>query len=666
MLDIPTTGCFSGRTPRGSNRILPGLPSLEYIRCKKSLKDHGVNVFGNFSKLPSLNLEFKTILTELGAAHTQLCNKTVYVNYPIQQLALVIAVSDSSRMLPKAPDELRDNYTAIVQGYRQEMVQFFKGVKNIEVKPHLNILVHVLPLRQIKKTCQGKYEPEWEDDEKVYPLELVMLERDLGHHLEGHNPTSLAGEYPRDCKVIVISRDYYGCLGTVVDYCKDSYWEEGGLEVQIDKIPLDMMQASREIVRSNPDDSWVSISRVPHLLDCPRGMINLLIGSFRMKIRSVGKTKILQIGLNLKNDKMMCHVQGWARWGEYWVPSLTDWQISGKAIDSLKNIKREFPVFWNNLRQVNWANRRREPIDYRDIFSYAEDPEKEVERMALWILKHPCTKLPWVPVFSDKVSDRAMNLLASLPRHLPRANPPPTRLKLNPGLVYKPAQVWTPVFSRVSPKFDLGDRVMNLSFFNDRFSIPFGAEGTVVAIYDTLHLEVLYDDLSYLQGPVLVDTNNVLNLTSKIIAQLRKEQDILPYKGRERHNDYTFKPESNTGHSPARRTYQRPEESKLEPKRNYPKPRVQAEPQPKLEVKPKVQVQVAPPPQQEAPVVAELPIKIDVSEMFMQHLRSLNPEAHEYVPPPAPSVSQASSTDMMPPPGIRPPDNFSVPSFSKK
>eukprot|EP00359_Climacostomum_virens_P000065 CAMPEP_0204897124 /NCGR_PEP_ID=MMETSP1397-20131031/559_1 /ASSEMBLY_ACC=CAM_ASM_000891 /TAXON_ID=49980 /ORGANISM="Climacostomum Climacostomum virens, Strain Stock W-24" /LENGTH=1265 /DNA_ID=CAMNT_0052064833 /DNA_START=32 /DNA_END=3829 /DNA_ORIENTATION=- len=647
LLDIAQTGCFTGRTPRGSNKILAGLPSLDYIKTKKALKDHGVNVFGNFSKLSSVNLEFKTILTELQSAYNQLYNKLVYVNYPIQQLALVVAVSDSSTMLPKVPEELKDNYTAVVQGYRQDMVQFFRGIKNIEVKPHLNILVHVLPLRRAKRTCQGKFEPEWEDDEKVYPLELVMLERDTGHHLEATNPTSLAAEYPRDSKVVIISRDYYGCLGTVIDYCTDAYWEEGGLEVQIDRQPLDMVQACREIVKSNPDDTYVSISRVPHLLDCPRGMINLLVGSFRMKIRSAGKTKILQLGLNLKNDKTMSHVQGWARWGEYWVQTITEWQISSKAIDTLKAMKREFSVCWSNLKQINWANRRREPIDYRDIFSYADDPEKEVERMALWVLKLPCSKLPWVPVYSDRVSDRAMSLLASLPRHLPRLAPPQIKIKLNPGLVYKPSNVWTPVFSKVPPKFELGDRVMNLSIFNNRVSIPFGAEGTVVGVFDTLHIEVLFDDLPHLQGPALIDTSNVLNLTSRMIAQLRKEQDIPPYKGKERHTDYTFRPEGNLRQG-IKRSYQRPEESKLESKRNYAKPRVQAE-------------------QEVKPAVEEVPLKIDVTEMFMQHLKSLNPDASEYVPPQSPTVPAPppAQSPGEAPPTLPMPGSFSIPSFKK-
>jgi hypothetical protein len=626
------------------------------------LKDHGVNVFGNFSKLPSVNLEFKTILTELQAAFNQLYHKPVYVNYPIQQLALVVGISDSSRMLPDSPAELRDNYTAIVQDYRQEMLQFFKGTKNIEIKPHLSMLVHVLPLRRIKKTCHGKYEPEWEDDEKVYPLELVMLARDLGHHLEGTNPISLAAEYPRDCKVVIINRENYGCVGTVLDYCTDAFWPEGGLEVRIDKLPLDMTQACKEIVRANLDDSYVPISRVPHLLDCPRGMVNLLVGSFRMKIRSFGKTKILQLGLNLKNDKEMSHVQGWARWGEYWEPSCSEWQISSKAIEVLKDLKREFPQGWRNLKKINWANRRREPIEYRDVFGYADDPEKEVERMALWVLKLQSSKLPWVPVYSDKVSDRALNLLASLPRHLTRSRSHPQKVKLNPGLVYKPAQVWTPVFSKVPPRFELGDRVINLSPYNHRVSIPFGAEGTVVAVYDTLHIEVLYDDLAYLQGPVLVDTMNALNLTQKLIAQIRKEEDIIPYKGKERHTDYTFKPEAGP-RQPPRRSYQRPEETKLESRRNYGKPRVQAERDVKVERSVKREVVVTRVAQAE-----EVPVKINVDEMFMQHLK-FNPEAPEFVPPQSPVETSSpvkSATESPSKLVAGPPASFSVPSFTKK
>lgn len=571
LLDIPPTGCFTGRIPEGSLNVLPGMPSLEYINCKKSLKDHGVNVFGNFSKLPSLNLEFSTIFTELDAVYTQLFNKTVYVNYPIQQLALVVSVSDASRILPVKPDGLGANYADVVENYRQNMVQFFRNLKNIEVIPDLHILVHVQLLRRVKKTSHGKYEPEWEDTEKVFPLELVMLERDLNHHLEGINSTSLADEFPRGSKVIVLNQDYFGSLGTVVDYCSDANWPEGGLEVLIEDLPLDIAETCKEIVKTAQADRYFAISEVAKILDCPQSMVSTLVGNFRMRVWSAGKSKTLQIGLNLKNERTMTQIQGWARWGEYWNSTSTEWEISSQALQIMQSMKREFPLYWDILKRIKGSNRRRDSLDFRELFSYVKNPEIEVERLALWVMNLPCSKLPWASIFSDNVPESALKAFATLSSQYPRDEFLQARVQLNPGQVYKPAEVWAPAFSEVQPKFELGDRVRNLNIFNKVVRLPFGAEGTVVAVYDTLYVEVLFDRLQYLQGPVLVDTNNLLNLTAKIVSSLRKEEDILPYRTKARHTDFTFKPENILSKEKPQ------EEAKLEPSLNIMQSRVHAE-----------------------------------------------------------------------------------------
>lgn len=486
-----------------------------------------MNVFGSLSKLASVSLEMETKATDLETVFRELYFKPVYVNYPIQQLALVVSVSDHSRMLPSAPQEMLENYAAAVQMHYTNMEQYFKNFKNIEVVPQLQVLVHAFPLRCLKKTSQGKFVPEWEPRDKVYPLELVMQTRDNRHHMEGLNPSSLEDEFPRGSQVIILSQEHYGSLGTVVGYCPDDSCPAGGLEVQVDKQPLDILESCTAVVRDNADGSFITLTEASAQLECPKGMLNLLTGNFRIRVWTPGQVRTLQIGLNLRNDRTTEHVQGWARWGNPSDPTCKEWQISHRAVEAVQRLKQGFPAAWENLLHFNWTMRRRDLIDFRDLFNYAEAPEKEAERMALWAMKEPSNKLPWVPSNSDKVSDSALAQLEGLPCQARQVEP--TRLQLNPGLVYRPSEVWTPVFSNEASKFRLGDRVVNLSSCHARVSVPLGAEGTVVATYGTQYIEVLFDALLHHRGPVLVDPVCVLNLSLRTVHALRTEHDIMPY-----------------------------------------------------------------------------------------------------------------------------------------
>ena len=112
----------------------------------------------------------------------------------------------------------------------------------------------------------------------------------------------------------------------------------------------------------------------------------------------------------------------------------------------------------------------------------------------------------------------------------------------NPNHVFIASKPWCPVFTDKILEFKLGHRVANLNPDLTHY-IPFGAEGTIIALLDSQYAEVLWDDFLIKSMRLVVPIACLLNLTIPIIIIKRGNIERMPIFRSKAFNDSSFKPE---------------------------------------------------------------------------------------------------------------------------
>ena len=262
------------------------------------------------------------------------------------------------------------------------------------------------------------------------------------------------------------------------------------------------------------------------------------MSSIKVKLKLPGKTKILEIGLNIKHDRDYLCVLRWARWGQYWKTS-EDWEYSESAVSVLNSYMTSFPQLWMDM-ESSWLNGRR-MFQLEDLFPRNKFASREIEKVALWVCKLPCYNLPWSSAYSEYLSEAVVENTSKLTSIC--HNELLDELEsLNPNHIYVASKPWAPVFTDKFLEFKLGHRVINLNPYYYHY-VPFGAEGTVVALIDSDHAEVLWDDIVMKSNKTVVPVNNILNLTYPLIVIKRGNQEKHPIFRGKSYNDSSFKPE---------------------------------------------------------------------------------------------------------------------------
>mmetsp|Transcript_22783 Transcript_22783/g.22523 ORF Transcript_22783/g.22523 Transcript_22783/m.22523 type:complete len:508 (+) Transcript_22783:1813-3336(+) len=289
-------------------------------------------------------------------------------------------------------------------------------------------------------------------------------------------------------------------------------------------------------------EKYYSLRELSNLVRKPIGLISRLLGSLKIKAKMKGKTKILQIGLNLKNDKEYMAVLRWSRWGGYWNPGSEEWEFSEEAKNLLVEYNSTFPEMWRAIDKC-WSDGKR-TFYLDDAFGYSRHPFKESERVALWIYKHVSFKIPWTSVYSQYLSDKTIENIRLIIKNSP-VETINSIDKSNPGFFYIESKPWTSPFLMRPQEFNLGDRVINICSSYFRY-VPFGCEGTIIALIDKGHAEVMFDDIiiNDMKGSRLViPTRYLLNLTVKISAIKRDTSDQSSCGDDiNMHDDSSFKP----------------------------------------------------------------------------------------------------------------------------
>ena len=125
------------------------------------------------------------------------------------------------------------------------------------------------------------------------------------------SPSSVVDEFPVGARVIICRKDEIGFQGEVVGHVNNK-----DVQVRIIKKPKPIISEVLKL-SSFHKEKYYSVRDLAQMLGKPIGLINKVMGSIKIRIKIPGKTKILEIGLNLKHDKDYVSVLRWARWGQY-------------------------------------------------------------------------------------------------------------------------------------------------------------------------------------------------------------------------------------------------------------------------------------------------------------------------------------------------------------
>jgi len=546
FLDYDDSIIFKPEILPGTLEVLPGFPSLKYLHFNPELRAVGINVFQTASQLPSMILNFDKSPLTIEEAYNSLFHKIIYIGYPLQELAYVIGVSNQEKYLPSLNADYLNYLETTLESYlgkiRGTLSDYMSLKQGFTIAGDLGIVVHYLSLKSFSRSKKGLIEPKWDESESYAPLELVMSERQRGHPRDiSKAAPGLHEEFPVGSKVIVIKRDMFGYVGEVVGYARDKFNPEGGVEVRIHKKPK-MIHDEIKKISGLHFEKYYSLRELSNLVRKPIGLISRLLGSLKIKAKMKGKTKILQIGLNLKNDKEYMAVLRWSRWGGYWNPGSEEWEFSEEAKNLLVEYNSTFPEMWRAIDKC-WSDGKR-TFYLDDAFGYSRHPFKESERVALWIYKHVSFKIPWTSVYSQYLSDKTIENIRLIIKNSP-VETINSIDKSNPGFFYIESKPWTSPFLMRPQEFNLGDRVINICSSYFRY-VPFGCEGTIIALIDKGHAEVMFDDIiiNDMKGSRLViPTRYLLNLTVKISAIKRDTSDQSSCGDDiNMHDDSSFKP----------------------------------------------------------------------------------------------------------------------------
>lgn len=544
-LDYDEDAVFKPEILPGTADVLPGFPSLSHLKNNPELRAVGINVFQTASQLPSVMLNFDRSPMTIEEAYNSLYRKVVYVNYPLQELGIVIGVSNHEKYFPSIDQNYLDYIGLTADGYltmvRAKLNDYMSLKQGFSIQPEMGIVVHYLPLKSFTRSSRGHIEPKWENDEAYTPLELIMKERAKGHPRDITSVApSLEEEFPMHAKVIILRKELFGCIGEIVGYAPDKFNPEGGLRVQVFQKPKNICDEIKKVSNLHYE-KYYTLKELAGALKRPLGLIARMLGNLKILAKKKGKTKILQIGLNLKNDKEYMAALGWSRWGGYWNPGSDEWEFSEESKKVLMQYNNTFPSMWSSIEKC-WAQGKRK-FYLDDVFGYARDPFKESEKVALWIFKHVSFKIPWTSVYSQYLSDPVVENLRMIAKNAP-FEPITEVFNTNPGFLFIETKPWTGPYLLKPQDYQLGDRVMNLCSGYHRY-VNLGAEGTIISLIDRGHAEVLFDEL-VLNDPksykLIISTRYLLNVTRRIIAGKRDQTDVSSCDDIIQHDDSSFKP----------------------------------------------------------------------------------------------------------------------------
>ncbi|KZT53275.1 hypothetical protein CALCODRAFT_440396 [Calocera cornea HHB12733] len=442
----------------------------------------------------------------------QLIGKRVFLNWPFLQEGLCVAVSDEhfkhEEGLIAGKKRIVAKPQSIPDGWRRkaDRIEHIYSKRYAVLTSDVEVLVHVRPLRGLKRLDDGALVKDYEDADKevdqAVQLAVTEVFSEDQRFLEKEAPP-LSEEFPAGSKVIFLGEHAYGVAAQVKETTDTS------LTVVLAFFPNEKAENDQftRLVNTRPGERYQEAHVVSRVL----GMSGLAFAKITSSLMVITKDgQKTNIGLSLKFEAKGMKVLGYTRKGR-------TWEFSEKAIQLIREYKQFAPELFQRLDQ-----RRDDLTMAQDLFPNG-DSDARVKEIRGWLNEKGIRDLEPVSLLSEQLDKDTVGKIEQLANQLSSSKSADMIKKaLVKGIprqaVLKPSHA---VYRLLHQRFALGDRV---TMVQDAGSVPLTAKGVVVGL-NTASIDVVWD-VPFMSGSTFggrcsqyrgstVSFNTCLNLSHK-------------------------------------------------------------------------------------------------------------------------------------------------------
>ncbi|EPX71292.1 exonuclease II Exo2 [Schizosaccharomyces octosporus yFS286] len=481
-----------------------GFPSFHTLKHTAELSLHGINVFGNESKNPSVIVHVqdqRQMLTNEQLA-SQYIGRRIFVDWPYLREALVESATDENVVYQKINGELKQRE---LNEYEKKSFERKVSSKNREYNKRFGVLfgdmrlmLQVRPIKGLQYTQEGALVKAFNENVlDDYPIQLVVdkIAIDDPRFIEKEAPP-LDVEYPSGTKAFHLGEYNYGRPAQVIG-CKNNR-----LAIWLSTAPgLDATWGRSLVEDSKFKQRYYPSYVVAKMLNLHPLLLSKITSSYLITVGN----KRENIGLNLKFDARNQKVLGYSR------KSGTGWEFSDKAVTLIKEYMDTFPQLFHTLT----THATKDNVNANDLFPKEEGGK--LTAVKAWMKEKEINSLYRVALDEDALDTESIQMIEEKASSVDSTYQVPRKVFGVPRYaLLKPCQTKGLLHSQT---FSLGDRVV---YVQDSGKVPIAAYGTVVSIASH-QLDVVFD-LPFMSGTTLdgkcspyrgmqVEPSMILNVT---------------------------------------------------------------------------------------------------------------------------------------------------------
>ncbi|KAH7926368.1 hypothetical protein BV22DRAFT_1009198 [Leucogyrophana mollusca] len=446
----------------------------------------------------------------------EMVGKRTFIGWPFLQEGMVAAVSDSLFKYEKMavvpgskPKVVSNPHAPQGLGYwkmKSERIATVYSKKCGVMTGDVDVLVHVRPLKGLKRLESGAFVKDYEgpDKETEQAVQMVISEvaSEDPRFLEKDAPP-LSEEFPEGSKIFFLGEHAYGVAAQV------SATNDHTLSVVLAFFPSDKAENDKfkAIVDARSSHSYVPSFKASNILGITGRALSKITSSFMVLTSDHQKTNI---GLSLKFEGKSQKVVGYSR------KDGRNWEYSDKAVDLIREYKSKFPEVFAVLDRGGDEMARAS-----DVF-HGGNADAQVKEVKSWLKSKGVRDFEPVSLFSDQLSKDTVAEIEKLADSL-NANKSSSAIKkaMVKGIprhaVLKPSHA---IYRLQNQHFALGDRV---TMVQDSGGVPLSVKGVVVGL-NSKSMDVAWD-VPFMSGVTLgdrcsqyrgstVEFNSCLNLSN--------------------------------------------------------------------------------------------------------------------------------------------------------
>ncbi|KAI1796936.1 exonuclease II [Ganoderma leucocontextum] len=478
---------------------LAGFPSLQTLPHTALLGPHGVNVHGSESRNKSMvihvdnaheNRKTSDVAQEMIGART-------FIGWPFLQEGKVVAVSDSffkyeqlSIVQGDPPKVVSNPHTPQGLGLwkmKSEKIEHYYSKRCGVVTGNIDVLLHVRPLKGLKRLDDGSFIKDYEGPEKETEQAVQMAIPEVNSEdprFQEKKAPPLSEEFPDGSKVFFLGEHAYGVAAQV------SATDEDTLSVILAFFPTEKTENEqfKTIVSTRSQNKYFPSFKVADMLGISSKALSKITSSF-MAVTGDGSKS--NLGLSLKFEAKALKVIEYSRKdGRYW-------EFSEKAVQLIHEYKATYPEVFRVLDGSGDAM-----VKGSDVFPNIQNPEAKVKEAKAWLNSKGVRDFEPVSLFCDQLGKETVKEIEALADSL-TANKQPGGFKkaivkrIPRQAVLKPSHA---VYRLQNQHFALGDRV---TMVQDSGGVPLSCKGVVIGM-NAKSMDVVWD-APFMSGTTLSD-----------------------------------------------------------------------------------------------------------------------------------------------------------------